>query len=151
MKAKHLIIITLISLPCTLYLLFVFERHSVVTTEIDNSKSEDEYRIQGIEAAKQDINKGLLKLERYGYPLDSIVDYQLVLQEFNIELVSVAGCVINDQIKGHAEGYNFIMREEIKKKHGPDFFKFVKQETDKRYKQRIKEMETKKTLTNGSN
>ena len=31
-------------------------------------------------------------------------------------------------------------------KHGPDFFKFVKQETDKRYKQRIKKVEIKNKI-----
>jgi hypothetical protein len=138
MKTKTLIIIIIVSLSFSVFLLFTLERPSVKLVELNGSKSKDKYRIQGIEDAKQDINKGLLKLERYGYPLESIVDYELVLQEFKIELVTVAGCVINDKITGHSEGYNYIMREEIKKKHGPDFFKFVKQETDKRYKQRIK-------------
>ena len=137
MKTKTLLIILALSFSVSAYLLLTQQRPPIDLIELTGNEIKEDYRIKGVEAAQKDIKNGLLKLETYGYPTPSRIDYKAVLQEYDIELITVAGCVINNQIIGYSEGYNFTMREEIKRKHGPDFFKFVEQESSKRYQERV--------------
>jgi hypothetical protein len=77
----------------------------------------------GEKEAKNDLGQGKLAVESYGKPVIFRETYQKLLkQRYGIEVRTVAGCAVDDQIAGHAEGYNKAMNAEIQKRFGADVF-----------------------------
>jgi hypothetical protein len=73
-----------------------------------------------------------LQLISYGLPPDDKYDYYVTIMEteYNIGLKFSTGCVIDNGI----EYYNDLMKKEIEKKYGIDFFKKVHLKVDSIYK-----------------
>lgn len=78
-------------------------------------------KVRGRGDARADIRAGKLAIESYGYmPLGEAVYSRLLKERYGVELRPVAGCVVDEEILGHAAGYNEVMEAEIQHRHGPD-------------------------------
>ena len=71
--------------------------------------------------AQRDISRNYLAVEEYGKVEAWDPDYAKIAEErFGVHVKRVAGCIILDQILGHAKGYNEISEPEIKRRFGRD-------------------------------
>jgi hypothetical protein len=78
---------------------------------------------EGKRAAQWAITENRLGLETFGYPARCRREYSRILWEkYKVQLLEVAGCVVDDTIVEHARGYNEVMEAEIVRRHGPDVF-----------------------------
>ena len=73
--------------------------------------------------AERDVREGRLIYEIYGGPPAPWEgDWEkLLADKYQIQLKSVAGCVVDRSIVGHARGYNEVSGAEIDRKFGPNF------------------------------
>jgi len=133
MKNKTLIAIITISIIVSGLLLFNTDNAEVTIVDLGNSKSKEEYQIEGIKDAEKDLVNGIYKIETYGLPGPTREYYSDVLSEYGVQLDSVAGCVVNKKILGHSAGYNYTMKQAIKKKYGESFFIDSQEEANLRY------------------
>jgi hypothetical protein len=89
---------------------------------------------KGHDDAERDLRAGRLALEIFGLPAPYFGEYtRLLLTRYHIELRPVAGCVIDDQISGHARGYNEVAMKEIERRYGKDMLETARQEASQRY------------------
>lgn len=103
----------------------------VATPENDNQHSSVVYKT-GHDAAERDLKAGRLALEIFGLPAPYFGEYaKLLLNRYHIELRQVAGCVIDEQIAGHAKGYNEVAMKEIERRYGKDMLETTRQEASK--------------------
>ena len=73
---------------------------------------------QGKVDAKQELSKGNLALEAYGFRMVSEPSKgELLLKEHGIQIRYVAGCAVNDKIINHAKGFNKVMKKAIQEQH----------------------------------
>ena len=80
------------------------------------------HRQQGVRDAERDFSNGIMQLETYG--LQRAEDpYRDSLLKHGIEQKTVAGCLVDDKILEHAEGYNETMKRLINAKMGKEFFR----------------------------
>jgi len=80
--------------------------------------------------AERDTRAGRLVIERFGL-LFGEGDYVTILrQRYQIEMKTVAGCLVDDEIVGHAVGYNEIMKAEIERRFGPGLLERVREEAE---------------------
>lgn len=87
-------------------------------------------KARGRTDAQADISAGKLAIESFGLPSPDAPVYRRLLKErYGIELRPVAGCVVDEQILGHAAGYNEVMNAEITRRHGPGLFDKVSEES----------------------
>lgn len=71
--------------------------------------------------AQRDIARNYLAVEESGRGAAWTEDYvNLALRQFGIHVKRVAGCLVDDTILGHAQGYNEISMPEIKRRFGRD-------------------------------
>ena len=71
--------------------------------------------------AQRDISRNYLAVEEYGKVSGWDADYAKIAEKrFGVHVKRVAGCIILDQILGHAKGYNEISEPEIKRRFGRD-------------------------------
>jgi len=78
---------------------------------------------KGRSDARADLSAGKLALESFGLPAPWAGTYARLLRErYGIEKRSVAGCVVDSGIVSHADGFNEVMRAEIKRRFGVDVF-----------------------------
>ncbi len=75
----------------------------------------------GKQDAVRDFDNGIMQIETYGLRTQSN-PYEENLAKRGINMKTVAGCVVNDEIIDHAKGYNTKMVELIKEKFGSDVF-----------------------------
>jgi hypothetical protein len=73
--------------------------------------------------AERDVREGRLIYEIYGGPPAPWEGgwKKVLADKYQIQLKSVAGCVVNHSIVGHARGYNEVAGAEIDRKFGPNF------------------------------
>ncbi len=89
---------------------------------------------RGIKEARDKISQGKLAIETYGKPLQWRSEYNRILFErYGIENRSVAGCIVDGQILGHAEGFNSVMKKTIKQRHGKDVFDKTSAEAEAKF------------------
>lgn len=86
----------------------------------------------GAKDAKSHVAANKLAVESFGMPAAWMGEYKKLLKsQYDIELRTVAGCVVDDRILGHAEGYNKVMETEIKRRFGGDALKRAQQDAMK--------------------
>lgn len=90
----------------------------------------------GATDAKREIQSGSLALERYGFAAGVSTASDAYLSSLGVEIRPVAGCVVNDQIIGHASGFNRVMRRAIKDRFGTDVFERAEQQNATERKRR---------------
>lgn len=92
---------------------------------------------RGQREAKADLAAGKLAVESYGLMASyNIVYRQLLKERYGIEVRMVAGCVVDESITGHAQGYNGIMNAEIKKRFGEDVFEKTSKEAQELHRKK---------------
>lgn len=76
--------------------------------------------VNGRADAQKDLKAGKLILETMGPPPAPWErTYEKLLKErYGITYSWVAGCIVNDRVMGHADGYNEIMAAEIERRFG---------------------------------
>ena len=80
-------------------------------------------RITGIRDAKRDLAKGTFAVETMGLRRsDSFERDEILRQRHGIETRVVAGCVVTEELVAHMEGYNSVMKPEIRRRFGQDVF-----------------------------
>ena len=82
----------------------------------------------GVQDAKKDYKAGKMQLEVYGLRKRTS-PYETYLAKHDIKLKPVAGCVINNQIREHANGYNSTMKQLVNQRMGRDIFKEAEKAT----------------------
>jgi hypothetical protein len=71
--------------------------------------------------ARYDLARGHYRIKSYGLdPFLSYRDYYDTFQAHGIELVAVAGCVVDNFIIANVAAYNAVMREAIRDRFGID-------------------------------
>jgi hypothetical protein len=75
----------------------------------------------GIRDAERDFENGIMRIETYGLRMQKS-PYDEYLKKHEIAVDGVAGCVVNEEILEHAEGYNSTMKSLIRKRLGKDVF-----------------------------
>jgi len=68
--------------------------------------------------AKKDVQNGHLAVEVYGGPGFLVPLFHELKERYGVEARPVAACVVDDQILGHAAGYNRISAAEVKRRFG---------------------------------
>ena len=68
--------------------------------------------------AAKDVAAGVLAVEVYGMGAGGGRGVQLLQERFGIDTRVVAGCGVNDEILGHAAGYNKVSEAEIDRRFG---------------------------------
>ena len=69
--------------------------------------------------AKRDIRNNYFAIETYGRECVWDEDYaKIVLRRYRIHIKPVAGCIVDEDILGHAKGYNEISEPEIDRRFG---------------------------------
>jgi hypothetical protein len=106
---------------------------AVATPESDNQLSSIAYK-KGHDDAERDLKAGHVAVEIFGLPAPYFGEYtKLLLERYHIELRQVAGCLIDEQIAGHAKGYNEVAMKEIERHYGKDILETARQEASKHY------------------
>jgi hypothetical protein len=89
---------------------------------------------KGHDDAERDLKAGCTAIEIFGLPAPYFGEYtKLLLDRYHIELRQVAGCLIDDQIAGHAKGYNEVAMKEIERRYGKDMLETARQEASKQF------------------
>ena len=71
--------------------------------------------------ATRDVGRGYLAVEEFGRMVVWQDDYaKIAKQRFGVHVKTVAGCIVDEEIVGHAKGYNEISEAAIKRKFGRD-------------------------------
>jgi hypothetical protein len=104
--------------------------------DYEESYSKSAYH-KGRADARSELSKGVLAIESFGLPPPWVRLYEKILKErYGIEDRTVAGCMVNDEIIGHAKGFNEVMEREIKKRWPEDVFEQASIEAHKEYQRR---------------
>lgn len=69
--------------------------------------------------AKKDVAAGIMAMEVYGFGGGG-PGAQILRDRYRIEIRPVAGCLVDEEILGHAAGYNGIAKPEIDRRVGQD-------------------------------
>jgi hypothetical protein len=110
--------------------------------DYEESYSKSAYH-KGRADALSELNKGVLAVESFGLPPAWVRLYEKILKEkYGIEDRTVAGCMVNDEIIGHAKGFNEVMEREIKKRWTEDVFEQASNEAHKEY-ERLEDLRIK--------
>ena len=101
----------------------------------ENKKESKDGIKEGREDALKDIERGVYRLELYGFSGSTYKKYYyfILRKKYNIHADMVAGCRVNKYIRDHAKEYNRVMTMEIKKKFGDEVFKNADKEGRKIY------------------
>jgi len=79
---------------------------------------QDAYR-RGKAEARADIWASRPRILSYGYPDPARPEYaELLEQRLGVELDVIAGCVVDDEIIGRADGYDVVMIAHLEARHG---------------------------------
>jgi|GEM_PF-1783650 len=78
---------------------------------------------KGVLDGEKELKNGTLAIESFGLPSPwSPVYAQILKQRYGIEEQTVAGCCVDAEIIGHAEGFNSVMDKAIKQRYRKDVF-----------------------------
>jgi hypothetical protein len=93
----------------------------------------------GRSLAQEDIREGRLIIEVSGGPGSPTYDElkNALAERYNIQLKEIAGCIVDDQIRGHERGYNEISRAEITRRFGRDVAQETRDEVSRAAEQRV--------------
>jgi hypothetical protein len=84
--------------------------------------------------AERDIAAGTLRIKTYGYPVEWIGKYrQLMHNRLGVELMTVAGCVVTEELVENVRGYNRRMKQEIAARFGPNALDDIRKEAEEEY------------------
>lgn len=87
------------------------------------SRQKSEFYLKGQQEAREDINVNKLKLKTLGRKTSWFQEWQeILLREFQIEVVTIASCLVSDEESDYSRGYNKIAEKEIENRFGYDFF-----------------------------
>lgn len=82
-----------------------------------------------------DLLRGRHNLRVYGTAEPGIVEYREILsEEFGVELVAVAGCIVSHELVEEARGYNEVMEAAMEKRHGAGVLERVWRRAEVEYK-----------------
>jgi len=110
------------------------QKSDIATTPDGSSHYSASTYKKGHDDAERDLKAGRMALEIFGLPAPYFGEYtKLLLDRYHIELRQVAGCLIDDQISGHAKGYNEVAMKEIERRYGKDMLETARQEASKQY------------------
>jgi hypothetical protein len=85
----------------------------------------------GTREAKAALREGRLVVLRYGQPAVWVSDYQRILRErYQIEVRTIAGCIVSEGLLAYARDYNAVMRPVIAERFGADVFDKVAKEAE---------------------
>ncbi|MBX3270112.1 MAG: hypothetical protein KF729_07610 [Sandaracinaceae bacterium] len=91
----------------------------LTTKHAERTPEYDIAAMMGAVAARVDIARGTPRLLTFGYPAPARGLYAALLEErLGVSLDAIAGCVVNDEIVGRAEGYNRVMSAYLERVHG---------------------------------
>ena len=65
-------------------------------------------------------------MESYGLKPRRSVYYDYLNERYHVTEKTVAGCIVTDEIVGHATGYNAVMQQLLNKKYQKDIFQEAK-------------------------
>lgn len=78
---------------------------------------------RGTKDGKEELKKGALAVESFGLLAPWTPIYSRILKErYGVEERIVAGCSVDSDIIGHADGFNTVMERAITEKYGKDVF-----------------------------
>jgi hypothetical protein len=77
--------------------------------------------LRGRADARRDLRDGHVAFEVYGFGAGGVTEP--LRERYQVETHVVAGCVIDDQIMGHAYGYNSVSAAEAKRRTGVDLLR----------------------------
>ena len=110
------------------------QKSNIATTPNGDSHYSASGYKKGHDDAERDAKAGVLALEIYGLPAPYFGEYtKLLLNRYHIELRQVAGCLIDNQVAGHAKGYNEIAMKEIERRYGKNMLETARQQASKQY------------------
>jgi hypothetical protein len=74
-------------------------------------------------------------MECYGLRRGEMIENadRIMQKRYGIVHRQIAGCMVDDQIVGHVKGYNDVMRAEILRRFGADFFDRIVKEVEDRF------------------
>jgi hypothetical protein len=77
----------------------------------------------GFADAESDFSNGIYRVEVYGLRgASGTTSERYLTTKYGIVIDAVTGCIVTDQILGHAEGYNARMKDLLLSKYGKDIF-----------------------------
>jgi len=86
--------------------------------------------------AEKDVRENRLIIETFGLPPRWDGDYaKLLEQRYRIEVRTVAGCMVDEKIVGHAKGYNEVSKAEIQRRFGSDVLEKTQTEVRRHWKE----------------
>lgn len=94
--------------------------------------------IKGATDAREELRKGSMALEVYGEFAGTKTLSEKYLAERGVEIRAVAGCMVNNQIIGHAQGFNRVMKQGIKDELGNDVFDKAEQAAPVKHDQTLR-------------
>jgi hypothetical protein len=84
--------------------------------------------------AERDIKAGTLKRKEYGYPPRwAGLWSDLMKERLGVELELVGDCVVTDEVRANAKGYNRRMNQEIERRFGPGAVEALFQEAREKH------------------
>ena len=83
---------------------------------------------EGQAAARKDIAAGILAIEESGFGAGSGPGVEILRERYQIEVRPLAGCIVNETIIGHEDGYNSIAGPEIDRRVGRDKVEAAREE-----------------------
>ena len=78
--------------------------------------------------AERDLRAGKLAIEAYGFGAGAGSYVTLFRERFQVDVIAVAQCLVNDRIVGHASGYNAVTEAEIERRFGPGAMEAAREE-----------------------
>ncbi len=85
--------------------------------------------------AHRDLARGVLAIEYCGLRRGEMIEDadRLMRERYGVLYRPIAGCMVNEQVLGHAKGYDDVTRPEILRRFGPDCFDRVLKEAENRF------------------
>lgn len=84
----------------------------------------NEFYQKGQKEASVDLEANKLKIKTLGRPVSWFQEWrEILLNEYNIDIVRIAGCLVSDEEIDYLNGYNSVSEPEIKKRFGENVFK----------------------------
>jgi hypothetical protein len=78
---------------------------------------------EGARDAERDIAKGELRMKCYGLPARWSQQYHALMRErYGIEMETVGGCVVTENVASYTRAYNEVMEREIERRFGRHVF-----------------------------
>ncbi len=78
---------------------------------------------RGMLVAWADHARGHYEVQTYGYPMPWAWEYRRLIQDrYGVEVHSVAGCVVTEDLVQYVRGYNDVSRSRIQARFGKDIF-----------------------------